>query len=439
MLAIEAFAALPRRGIEVGGVLLGEVHELEARIDGFEEAPCEHRYGPSYSLSPADKTKLGELLAEHTDPPPVIGFFRSFTSREPTIEEGDEELVREHFPKGDFVYLLLQPLSVENCVATFRFFRDGQMLPPSEEEQPFAFDLRQLPVMEPAVEVKLPGPQLVATPGPQLLPPPFRAFAEEPITRPIRTRSRWWIPAVVSLFIGVIGGLSYEMTTLPREEHWTELHLDARSQAGKLDISWDTGIPAVSKAIRGRLSVSDGGADRDIALDAAQVRAGKFSLPAAQPNVGLRLIVYAGDGTAVGDALRVAVLPSAIPSAIPMPEDRPAAAPAQPKAQAAPISVAARTPGVAVPPATLREVQPRIPDGIRSRIAAPIVIPVEVHVNEKGRVLRAVAEGNIGDGVQRYLATQAQKAAREWRFKPARNKSGGTIAASKTIQFVFNP
>jgi TonB family protein len=433
MLAIEAFAALPRRGIEVGGILFGEVHESEARIDAFEEAPCEHRYGPSYSLSPADKIKLGALLAERAGSGQVIGFFRSFTGREPTIEEGDEVLVREHFPKGDFVYLLLQPLSVENCLASFRFFHDGQMLPANEEEAPFAFDLRQMPVAEPVAEAK---------PEPPVLPPPFRAVAEEPARR--RTRS--WIPAaLVSLFLvlGAMGGLYYETSATPRESRWTDLHLDARTEAGRLEVTWDATVPTVANAVRGRLNVSDGGVPRDVALNAAQVRAGKMSLPTSQPNVALRLVVYGDDGGAMGDAIRVALLPANIP----MPEDRqtsavPAAPPPQAQAKAAPAAQPpqpAHVAGIAIPPSTVREVQPRIPEGIRSRIGSPVVIPVEVQVSDQGRVVHAKAEASSTDGVQRYLAAQAQKAAREWRFKPARTKSGATIAASKTIQFVFNP
>src|SRR2546423_11107555 len=95
MLAIERFTALRRRGLEVGGILFGEFLDGETRIEIFQEVPCEHRYGPSYTLSQSDLTKLGETIAQ----PPngtalrVAGFFRSFTSPDPVIGEADETLM----------------------------------------------------------------------------------------------------------------------------------------------------------------------------------------------------------------------------------------------------------------------------------------------------------------------------------------------------------
>src|SRR5216683_7025306 len=120
--AIEGFVSLPKRGVEIGGILFGHVRSENVQIEGFEEVPCEHRYGPSYALSDADRQGLSALLAQRRSGGslPVIGFFRSFTSREPLIEAADEEFVREHFPQGDFLFLMLQPLSPQNCVASLR-------------------------------------------------------------------------------------------------------------------------------------------------------------------------------------------------------------------------------------------------------------------------------------------------------------------------------
>jgi TonB family protein len=92
-----------------------------------------------------------------------------------------------------------------------------------------------------------------------------------------------------------------------------------------------------------------------------------------------------------------------------------------------------------VPPSTLHEVQPAIPDGIRSRLSGEVVIPVQVQVSNRGRVLSAQASDQGSDGVHRYLAEQAEKAARTWQFSPARNRAGVAVAGSKTIQFVFAP
>jgi hypothetical protein len=370
MLAIEGFVALRRRGLEVGGILFGQADGEEVRIETFAEAPCEHRFGPSYRPSESDREKLGELLDEsRRGPVPVLGFFQSFTAREPVIEDFGEAFMREHFPQGDSVYLMLQPLSAEICVASFRFFRDGDMLPDSGDP-PFVFDPRQMAtVMAPPAPVRAP------------LPPPRRRRDEEreearaeapdrtliaepreeaPLweARPARRRARWWIPVAVCLLVGATGGVISEMGRLMNKPQK---------------------LPAVPK-----LTITP---------------------------------------------------PQSTPPA--------ASQPARPAPEPAPVPIVNPTPPVAVAatsPVAVHEVRPAVPEGIRARIAGDIVvIPVKVDVSERGRVVRAVAESRGGDGVRRYLADLAQKAARQWQFTPARSRSGEAVAGSKRIEFVFAP
>ncbi len=187
-LAIDGLIALPRRGIEVGGILVGEAHLGDIQIQTWEEVLCEHRYGPSYALSPSDREALGELLAARPEgTPQVVGFFRSFTSRDPMIEEADEAFVGEHFPEGDFVYLMLQPLSPLECLATFRFFHNG-LLVPETEDPPFAFDPSRMRAMQPRVEEPVVEEPVLEQNAdrdvehnaePLLLPPSHRARTEE--------------------------------------------------------------------------------------------------------------------------------------------------------------------------------------------------------------------------------------------------------------------
>ena len=442
-LAIEGFVALPRRGLEVGGLLLGLPDAGEIRIAGFEEAPCEHRYGPSYALSESDRAQLAELLAKRRSGKlAVTGFFRSFTSRDPVIEEADEALVRGHFRTGDFVFLALQPLSAENCIASLRLFRDGRLLPETKDP-PADFDTPQLAAAEPVTERKLEAP---------LLPPSYRAqekelgserleappVVREPITPSVvqlaPRRARWWIPAVI--FLSLIAGLAagYGLWALTQEPRWTELYLNARPESGRLDVSWNGSSQAALHATRGVLTVTDADSHRDIELGQGEIRTGKYTLPASHGNVELRLILYAKGLGIAGDSLRLATISNPVvtpQSPVSGRADRPAAT--QKPAEVVPDS------RVAVPPLVVRELQPGIPEGIRARISTPVDIPVEVEVSADGRVVRAVAEAQTGDGVHRYLVEQAVKAAREWRFAPAQTKSGAPVAASKRIDFVFTP
>ena len=435
-LTIDGFTALPRRGIEIGGVLLGSAGPAEVRVEAFEEVACEHRYGPSYALSSSDQASLHELIASWPSAkPPVIGFFRSFTSREPAIEDADEAFVREHFPSGWFVYLLLQPLSVENCVASFRLFRDGRLLTDTEAATwPFA-------VTQPSPEAQPPvAPQPAKQEKPHTLPPPIAPPRDpaEPPARAIVPRGRWWIAALVWLVSGAAGAffgqMIGEMHNPSRASRWVDLHLDARPVDGLLELRWDA-KPQQLAPTRGRVEVTDGESRRDIELGPEQLRSGKFTYAPSNQDVRLRLSLYAKELAIAGDTVRVKAV--ALPAKLPAHENTVAAAPTPPPQAAPPVASATH---VAVAPAEVREVQPRIPEGIRSRIASPVIIPVEVEVSARGDVTRAVAARSPSDdGVRRYLAEEAQSAARKWRFRPARTAAGENVAASKTLRFVFTP
>ena len=255
MTAIEGFTALRRRGLKiVGGLLFGDISSGELRIDGFQPVSCEHRYGPSYVLSDADRENLTEWLARSRSGSPVAGVFRSYTGREPMIEPADEAMVAELFPNGEFVFLMLHPRSAESCVANFRFFRDGQLQPASEEPA-LEFEPKRMPVMQMVVQEMAPErkPSPEHKPAP-VLPPPRRLRREEPLpepqpeqelvpaplwaSEPAPRRSGWW-KTVLLCMAGVLGGaFLYELgwsqrPSQPAPARLVELHLDARPDGGR--------------------------------------------------------------------------------------------------------------------------------------------------------------------------------------------------------------
>lgn len=441
-LAIDGLIALPRRGIEVGGILAGEPRLGDIQIEAAEEVLCEHRYGPSYALSPSDREALSALLAARPEGAPrVVGFFRSFTSRDPIIEEADEAFVGEHFPTGDFVYLMLQPLSPLECLATFRFFHDGRLMPETEDP-PFAFDPSRIPAMRPRVEEPVVEEPVLDQNADRnveqnaerlLLPPSHRARMEaEETHQPSAPRSRWLVPALICLAAGLAGALIYQTWIAPREPRWTDLRLDARPVGELLEVTWDPQAPRALRASRGLLSITSGAQRREIILNAEQILAGKYSYGPSHGDVALRLSLFKDDRGVAGEMARVSSIPSApvpvVPAVRPGEADRTTSAPA-------PRPVV----GIAVAPSPLSEVQPSIPAGIRSRLTDQVVIPVLVKVNDKGAVVKADAEKQGKDGLRNYLVEQARKAAMEWKFNPARNKAGANVAGFKTIRFVFAP
>jgi len=76
-----AFKSVPRRGLEIGGLLTGRVRRNEREttilIDGYKTVESEHRLGPSYLLSEGDLVRFEGALAAH--PENTIGLFRSHT------------------------------------------------------------------------------------------------------------------------------------------------------------------------------------------------------------------------------------------------------------------------------------------------------------------------------------------------------------------------
>jgi len=419
MLAIQGFTALRRRGLEIGGLLLGTASGDELDVDGFQEVPCEHRYGPSYALSDTDREKLTELLAERRSrDKQVIGAFRSVTGREPEIEPADEALVSEHHPEGMFLLILLQPLSAENCVVGLHLFQNGKLLREGFHDGKLLSEGEEAPTEVSPVEAELTQPE---EPVVHEL-PQFAAFRAEPEEAP--RRSVLWKAALICMAGALCGSFAYELgrserPLRPMTTSWAELNLDAHTAGDQLEITCDRSVARSSQASRGVLTISDGASYREIQLSQAQLDGGRYIYVAVHPDVAVRLTLSAGDRKLASEMARLTLVPS----------------PSQPPAPVAPITPADSVPEV--PPAAVHQVQPVISEGIRSRLTAPVAIDVDVKVSPQGRVLSAQAKNPGTSGLNRYLAGMAENAAWEWRFTPARNHAGDAIAANKRIQFVF--
>ena len=150
--AIQAFLAIPRRGLEIGGLLLGEVRKgwpTVFEITGLEEVPCEHRFGPAYTLDEPDRVALATIITRYPQDGAVqvVGFYRSYTGRAAEPDEADHELMRMFFRSREFVCLVLQPFSSESCMAGFRFWNDGEMRT-QQNDAMFPFDAAQMEQQE---------------------------------------------------------------------------------------------------------------------------------------------------------------------------------------------------------------------------------------------------------------------------------------------------
>jgi hypothetical protein len=104
---LAAFNAIPKRGAETGGILLGTRTADLVQVEEYFPIPCEHRFGPSFHLSPLDRRGLDELLSR--SPEKNLGFCRSHTGETEAFDEQDAELMKAHFAEPGGVLLLLRP------------------------------------------------------------------------------------------------------------------------------------------------------------------------------------------------------------------------------------------------------------------------------------------------------------------------------------------
>jgi hypothetical protein len=213
---LDAFLALPKRGVEIGGWLLGHIEAGDPpvfQVEAFEEIPCEHQFGPAYVFSDHDRAGLTASLSRPRPEgtPAIIGMYRSFTSREPTLEKPEEESIVSHFPNPDGLFLLLQPVSPSECRAMFRFRRGHEILAASTEPLlAFPTGLMAMKEASPTAEPR------DAVRGPIMLPPGRRPLSGTAERARVSKKPRFWLPWIACLLVGVVGAGIYEWWTLNR-------------------------------------------------------------------------------------------------------------------------------------------------------------------------------------------------------------------------------
>ena len=120
---------MPRRRPEVGGILLGTItveETITVRIEACLAIPCEHLFGPSYTLSEDEKQTLRHAVMQHsigdeTDMR-VVGFYRTHTRRGLALDSDDMQLA-DLFPEGADLALLIKPRLLRRSQAAILFWR----------------------------------------------------------------------------------------------------------------------------------------------------------------------------------------------------------------------------------------------------------------------------------------------------------------------------
>src|SRR5689334_25216832 len=96
---MDAFFSLPRGGVEIGGILLGDQQNGRVSIVNLAPIECTHAMGPSFTLSPADQDKLEQQLRglPHDGSGRPVGWYHSHTRSGIFLSEADLEIYRHFF------------------------------------------------------------------------------------------------------------------------------------------------------------------------------------------------------------------------------------------------------------------------------------------------------------------------------------------------------
>ncbi len=349
---MRGFSAVPRRGVEVGGILLGRAQAgsaAEVWVEDFRQVPCSYSNGPSYLLNAEEaeifRSTLAQLRRAGAGLVPV-GLFRSNTREEMVLSPEDLGVLENEFPEPHAVALLIRPFASRVSEAGFFFRENGRFQQRCDRQIPFRRkELRggktskrpdapaqvSLDFAPPEEHEKPASPAEPASPPEPLSPelPDVAAEAGQPWQVevaespaaiepdapeiPNKRRKPWsWIPlSFLFLLLGVFIGFEVALTfgggaTASVQKPYA-LGLSAEKFGDSLHVKWDRTAMPIRTSSRGVLSIDDGGNARQVPLDAHQLRTGSVVYRYLTPKVRLELRVYPRDRVNLTETLDVDV------------------------------------------------------------------------------------------------------------------------------------
>lgn len=343
---MRGFGAIPRRGAEVGGVLLGRIDQSATpplvRVDDFLLVPCEHAHGPSFLLSEGDLAALDQIVAKAgRGNLKVAGFFRSNTRDQMELTPEDREMVGDRLTDPQTVFLMIRPHATRIPEATFFLKRDGQFLStPAGPTFPFrrkdlgggrpAKKSRFEPVAKDteaaAVQPSGTPPAVETAELPQdLVVPAFRDLAPSvPVSEAPqqaqpekRTRSTWvWLPlSFIFLLLGVVLGFQIALSFRPPQPVTVSapsdpysINLSVSQFNNTLHLRWNADAAAIRAALRAVLHIQDGDNLKNVTLDKQDLLRGGVLYRNTTGSVLFRLEIFPKEKTSVSESVDIRVI-----------------------------------------------------------------------------------------------------------------------------------
>ncbi len=372
---MRGFTSLPRRGAEVGGLLLGRITpgaRLEITVQDVEFVPCEYLSGPSFHLSGKDTEGLEEALSRRgvDEALTVVGCFRSHTRKDLFLDDQDVGLFAKYFSSPGNVFLLIKPYATRASTAGFFFWEDGEVQRDvCYQEFPFgrrelgggdprtamrqrgetAYPRQAVPLVERVQPSSQPSAQPDRPPEPESPSAPALSrsgglsilAAPPPPVEPgisTATNKRWlWVPAL--LLVAAAGGflgLQYSKKSQIGENGGPlPLKLAVYENQSQLDIVWDRLSPTVTNARSAVLTIQDGNFRRDLELTPNQLRDGRVRYSRITGDVSVRLEITSPAGQSQSESIRLIAKDVPPPAAPPAEAPKPAGSAAPPPVETA--------------------------------------------------------------------------------------------------------
>lgn len=336
--ALEAFKSVPKRGLEIGGILLGQV--LPGPTDDFlqtifvqdyEGIESEHEQGPSYLLSERDKLLFEQAVSRRRNQPSgelrPVGFFRSQTRGGFDFDEHDIGIAQSLFSREPSVCLLIKPSADGNSQSRIGIWNDAVL--ESFEAFPFkaaalrdgGFPITSVPEENtPPASAELPA----AIPEP-------RHEAAVAGSRPANWQGTWVRDSAVLL--GLAAALLFAAfltrsaghTTAPSgptrqaELEGANISLNVERRNGSAVLTWDRSSHDVQQAESATLVILDSGKRQELHLDRTELETGRIVYVPGSDDVSFRMQLFAPGHSSIESVRSLAGASQTAPAATPAP------------------------------------------------------------------------------------------------------------------------
>ncbi len=315
------FRSLPKRGAEIGGLLIGTIDNGSPAIvliEDFEPIPCCYQFGPSYEFTEDDAGAF-ETAWERQQPnlspsAYAVGYFRSHTRDGLSLDAKDIVILDHCFANPAHVALLVKPHATQASAAGLFVREEGAFPRSTSLEIPFGQPER----LSEEAALPPPPPQEEPEQAPFELAPAFtpEPAAPQPIAAPppafigrAQPRTGWlWIPlSFISMLMGVVIGFQAAVTMETRVTASTgdefSLALSVAQSGDNLSLRWDRQTAAIRSARKGILEIEEGGYTKSVDLDGPQLQSGSLIYRNSTNAVRFRLTVYPNARAGVTETL----------------------------------------------------------------------------------------------------------------------------------------